>query len=412
MQRILSLYYSAFSNLQSRIWILSLAMFVNRSGSMVLLFTSLYLTNELKFSISQAGLVMSFYGVGSIIGSYLGGWYTDKKDHRVVMIFSLIACALILLLMLVVKSLWIITAVVFTYALMADMFRPAMSAAIVEYSKPENRTRSVSLMRLANNMGFTIGPAIGGFIALHLGYKWLFILDAASSFAAGIMLIFFFKAKAITNESIKKKVKPPPESSAYRDKHYLLFILMTAVYGACFFQLFAGMPQYFNIVCKYSEDTIGLLLGLNGLLVVLVEMPLMAHLERRKKIFPFIVSGVFLLPIAFAFLLFGKQMIIFSVIYTIVITASEILALPFMMNHAISRPIKERQGQYAALYSIAFGISITAAPYFGLGVADSFGFPTLFVLLMLVSLLLGVGFWRLGKTQNKSDHPVSENIPQ
>ena len=70
---ILAMYLNAFRNLQRNAWILSIAMFINRSGSMVLLFTSLYLTNELHFSISDAGIIMSFYGIGSVLGSYLGG---------------------------------------------------------------------------------------------------------------------------------------------------------------------------------------------------------------------------------------------------------------------------------------------------------------------------------------------------
>src|SRR6185369_1507267 len=172
---VLSLYRNAFSNLQRNAWILSIATFINRSGSMVLLFTSLYLTNELGFSISQAGFVMSFYGFGSVLGSYTGGWLTDRKNYFDIMLYSLISCALILLLMIVAKSMILLSIVIFCYAYAADMFRPANSAAISAYSTAENRTRSVSLMRLAINLGFSVGPAIGGVIALHLGYKWLFV---------------------------------------------------------------------------------------------------------------------------------------------------------------------------------------------------------------------------------------------
>jgi predicted MFS family arabinose efflux permease len=55
------------------VWVLAISMVVNRAGSMVLFFTSLYLTKELHYSISQAGFVMSFYGIGSILGSFFGG---------------------------------------------------------------------------------------------------------------------------------------------------------------------------------------------------------------------------------------------------------------------------------------------------------------------------------------------------
>ena len=69
MNRLLSLYLGSFANIQRNVWILSIAMFINRSGSMVLLFTSLYLTKDLHFTIAEAGLTLSFYGIGSVLGS-------------------------------------------------------------------------------------------------------------------------------------------------------------------------------------------------------------------------------------------------------------------------------------------------------------------------------------------------------
>src|SRR6476620_8811691 len=104
MKSIISLYKQSFSNLHRNAWILALAMFINRSGSMVLLFTSLYLTKDLHFSIAQAGVIMSFYGFGSVLGSYAGGWLTDRKNFFDIMLISLVGSGLILLLLLIVTT--------------------------------------------------------------------------------------------------------------------------------------------------------------------------------------------------------------------------------------------------------------------------------------------------------------------
>ncbi|MEI7670362.1 MAG: MFS transporter, partial [Pseudomonadota bacterium] len=357
MKFILSLYKEAFSNLQRNIWILAISMFINRSGSMVLLFTSLYLTNELHYTIVDAGFVMSFYGMGSVLGSYLGGWLTDRRNHFDIMVFSLLLSGIILLLLLVATSLIAISSVIFFYALSADMFRPANSASIADYTNASDRTRSVSLVRLAVNLGFSVGPAVGGFVALYLGYKWLFVIDACTSFAAAIMLYLYLPRKKTELNRHKNEVLADSKTSAYRDFRYLFFILLVALYGICFFQLFASMPQYFNRICKYNEDTIGLLLALNGLLVVIIEMPLITMLEKKKKIFPFIITGVFCLPFSFAILRISEGMMLMAIIYTLFITMSEIFAMPFMLNYAIYRPRKERQGQYTALYSISYGLA-------------------------------------------------------
>jgi predicted MFS family arabinose efflux permease len=396
---LISLYKSSFSNLEKNIWILSFASFINRSGSMVLLFTSLYLTKELHFSISQAGLIMSMYGIGSIIGSYLGGWLTDRINFFYLLVFSQVVSGLILLLMIVGKTALEISAIVFFYALVADVFRPANSTAIATFSNPANRTRSFSLVRLAVNLGFSVGPAVGGFVALHLGYHLLFVIDAVTSICAGIMLFFVLpKTNSLHQERNKDETKVK-SMSAYRDTEYLKFIFFVAIYGIIFFQIFASVPQFFSRELGYGEDLIGLLMAFNGLLVVLVEMPIVGILEKKNQNFKFIIWGVWCLPLCFLFLLFGKGMLIWAVVYTIVITLSEIFAMPFMMNYALSKPPKERQGQYSALYSIAYGIANIAAPSVGLGIADNYGFNAMFYVLIVISILCYFGFRSLKKTE-------------
>lgn len=401
MLTLLNLYKQSFSNLQRNIWVLSLAMFVNRSGSMVLLFTSLYMTNILHFSIGDAGVVMSLYGIGSVLGSYLGGWLTDRYSYFNIMIGSLLVSGFILLFLLVVQSMIGIAVVVFLYALTADIFRPANSKAIAVYSDIKNRTRSVSLVRLAVNLGFTVGPAVGGFVALYLGYKWLFVIDAFTTMGAAALLYFYLPRKHVETVPGNPEILKDSSTSAYRDWIYLTFIFFVALYGTCFFQIFASIPQYFSKVCHYNEGTIGLLLALNGFLVVLIEMPLMLKLEHKSKIFPFIKVGALMLPASFLILFFGNGMMVWAIVYTVVITLSEILAMPFMMNFALSRPHVERQGQYSALYSIAFGIANIAAPLLGLGIANRLGFDAMFISLIFISLLTYLGFIFLEKEELK-----------
>jgi predicted MFS family arabinose efflux permease len=188
------------------------------------------------------------------------------------------------------------------------------------------------------------------------------------------------------------ETKRPASPSAYRDFRYLFFSLLVATYGICFFQLFASVPQYFSREFHYSEDTIGLLLALNGFLVVVIELPLVLVLEKHRRNFRYIILGTLCLPVAFGILLLHEEAIVFSVVYTFFITLSEIFAMPFMMNHALSRGPSDRKGQYAALYSIAFGAATIGAPSIGLVVAEKFGFASLFYLLIAGSLLLSLLF--------------------
>lgn len=369
---------------------------------MVLLFTSLYLTDELHFTLAEAGVIMSFYGIGSVLGAYVGGWLTDRRNFYDIMVFSLAASGLVLLLLLIVTSKFYLSGVILLYAFVNDMFRPANAAAIASYSNDENRTRSVSLVRLAINMGFSVGPAIGGFIALYLGYKWLFVIDAATSILAALLLFVYLPRPVLEKNRGKGAVLNDAGTSAYRDYLYLFFILFVTCYAVSFFQLFVSIPQYLSKECSYKEDAIGLLLALNGLLVVLMEMPLVAVLEKKKKVFHFIIAGALLVSVAFAILYLGGGLLVWAVGYTLVITFSEMLAMPFMMNYSLSRPLKERQGQYSALYSIAWGFGFILAPLAGPGIADHYGFELMFYFFITLGIVTALGFGFLGREIHSS----------
>jgi predicted MFS family arabinose efflux permease len=397
--KLLQSYKQAFSGLQPVVWIISFVLFINRVGAMVLMFSSLYFTQELHFSKATAGIIMSFFGIGSIVGSYVGGWLADRFPAKPLMLFALIASGCVLLLILTTKNPYAIGAIIFLYALVSDAFRPASSVAVTNASTAENRTRSVSLMRLCINLGFTFGPAIGGLIAAQYSYTWLYVIDAATSFVAAIFLFFYYPATP-TSEKTKSEdyVRPAVQTSAYRNKRFLIFILLVACYGLLFFQIFASVPTYCKEILHYSENTIGLLLALNGALVVLIEMPLVQALQNYKPKANIVALGCLSISVALAILLLSKGNLFFVAIYVVFMTMSEVFAMPQMMSYALSLPIKERQGQYSALYSIGYGISIILAPIVGLSGAQYFGFTNVYLAVIVAAAIVGFAFTRVMKS--------------
>lgn len=393
LKHFINLYKESFSGLSRNVWILATALFINRSGSTLLLFISLYLTKDLGFGLSDAGSIVSFYGVGSILGAYVGGWLTDRTGFYRVMLVSLILGGIVLLAIQFVSSYWSIAAVVFSFSLIADSFRPANVVAIGTMAKPENKTRSLSLMRLATNLGYAIGPAIGGILAVSLGYKFIFLLDSLTCIAAAIVLMIFLP---VTKQNITKKESPSGQSatslSAYRDVKFIAFITMVCIYAIIFFQLFTTVPVYMRDVLNYNDDFIGFLVGLNGLIIVLMEMPIVSKMEKYPFPMKLIAYGCFTMGVSYLFMTTGLSWLILPITFIFLLTISEIFSMPFMLNYAISRPHPDRQGQYMALYSIAYGLAHILAPSTGMWIADHFGFQTLYLLAVLTSFLLGIGF--------------------
>ncbi len=369
-------------------------MLINRSGSMVLMFMSLYLTKDLHFSMSQASVVLTGYGVGSICGSYLGGWLTDKFHYKDVMMTSLIVSGVILFGLQFTSSLYTMTVIVFLYTLVADTFRPPNSIAVTKYANPVDLTRSFSLMRLAINLGFTIGPAMGGIVAAWVGYKYLFMIDSCTSFFAAFIL--WRTIPRLVDHKAQKNLQLKSETiSAYKDKTFLAFILLVVIFATMFFQLFTSVTVYLSKIGHYNEDYIGYILAINGLLIVLLEMPIVMKLEHYQHKNYLLAMGCFMLGISYAILYLGHAAIGFTVIYTIMITLAEVATMPFMMSITMQRAPKNRQGQYAALYSMAYGIATILAPLVGLNIAEFYNFDTMFFVVISLSALAGFGFYVL-----------------
>ena len=156
---------NAYAGISREMWILAITMLINRCGAMVLLFMSVYLTAQLKFTIPQAGLVLAMFGLGSLAGSFLGGKAVDRIGFYPILISSLILSGIMILTLGYMRNYYLVAFFTFMVTCMGDMFRPANSAAIHAYSKPENYSQSIALNRLAMNLGFTVGPMLGGFLA-------------------------------------------------------------------------------------------------------------------------------------------------------------------------------------------------------------------------------------------------------
>src|SRR5690349_9520492 len=159
--RFFSHWRRSFQGIPKEIWFLSFISLINRCGSMVIAFLTLYLTQELDFGIREAGYIMTFFGLGALVGSYIGGRLTDKFGSFPVQFWSLILNGIMLILMLYVQKFWMMCSAVFMMALIGEVFRPANSVAIAVYCTPETRTRSISLYRMAINLGWAVAPAFG-----------------------------------------------------------------------------------------------------------------------------------------------------------------------------------------------------------------------------------------------------------
>ncbi|MEZ4802328.1 MAG: MFS transporter [Gelidibacter sp.] len=371
-------YINTFRGLSKEVWWLALITLINRAGTMVVPFLSLYLTTNLNFSLEDVAWIMSAFGLGSIVGSWLGGKMTDKVGYYKVMVFSLMLSGLLFIGMQFLDTFVSICIGIFILMTVADMFRPAMFVALSAYSKPENKTRSVTLIRLAINLGFSAGPAIGGFIITRMSYAGLFWVDGITCMIAAFALLKVLHPK--NSKVLDMEVNEHPKS-AYTDKAFMIFLVAMMIFGIVFLQFLSTLPYFYKEGAGLSEFEIGLLMALNGILIFIFEMPLIKWLEHKgyTKV-GLMIFGLILTTLSYLLLLYHTW-IALIVISMVVVTFGEMIVFPFSNAFSMKRSKRGRQGEYMALYSIAFSISHVFGHNLGFHFIDAFGFNNTWILM-------------------------------
>jgi predicted MFS family arabinose efflux permease len=399
--RTIALYRNAYTGLSPQTWWLSLVMLINRSGTMVVPFLGLYLTDKsMGFSIGQSGIVMGLFGFGAVIGAYISGKLTDKIGFYPIQLFTLLLGGVLFIVLGQMKTFPLICLFTFLLSFVNEAFRPANSTAIAFYSKEENRTRSYALNRLAINIGWAVGSAIAGFVASY-NYELLFWIDGITNIVAAILMWIVLRpndqANAERNLKLKTANRQTAEVSVNRDQVYLWFILFTFIFAACFFQLFTTLPIYFRNELHFSEKFIGMLNALNGIIIAAVEMILVFKLEGKRSSTFYITRGVMLCALAYFMLSIFSGNWLLAVVMIITITFGEILAMPFMNTFWISRSNSFNRGQYAAYYTIAWASAQSLGPLIASQVVEASSFNLLWWIMGGFCMLSSIGFGWLHK---------------
>jgi predicted MFS family arabinose efflux permease len=407
VQQTLRLYRRAYTGLSPSVWLLAGVMLINRIGTMVLPYLTLYMTERLHYSVTQAGIVMAVFGSGAFIGTFLGGRLTDRFGFYYIQLLSLLFGGLALIGLQFVTNFYALCVSVFLFTLLGDSFRPANQAALTYYATPETRTRSFSLNRLAINLGWTIGASLGGFLA-QLDFRLLFWADGLTCLLAALVLLLRLPVPPQQVYSIDRPDNAQqPQLSPYRDRTYLFFATLATLYFMGFMQFFSIVTLYFQDVLHLTKTHIGALMSLNGLIIVLIEVALVYSLEQRiRNRLSLAAIGSLLLGVAY--LLMTQTQLAGVALWTVlVITASEMLAMPFMLAFAANRGSAQNRGQYLALYSMGSAVAQTLTPALGTQVVAHFGFTANWLLLAGLSGLAAAGFWWLGRRETAGQSAVS-----
>lgn len=339
-------------------WILFGGTFINRFGTFVMPFLAIYMSRQ-GYTPAQAGLAVSSYGAGHIVASMLGGHLADRIGRRYTIALSMFSSSAAMLALSQARTLPWILALSFLVGMVGELYRPAATALLGDLVPPERRVAAFAMYRFAINLGFAAGPATAGFLA-NKSFFYVFAGDAATSFLYGVVALLALPhgnrssgAGERTGEGLRH---------ALHNRAFVYFLAATLCLALVEFQLHSTLPLHIAKM-GYSPATYGMLISINGVLIVLFELLITAWTQKFPAQ-PLIAIGYALNGIGFALtgLAAGIPMLATSIV---VWTISEMIFAPVCGAYVSGLAPEQYRGRYMGLWHSVFSAGMIIGPAVG-----------------------------------------------
>ncbi len=336
-------------------WFLFAGTFINRFGSFVIPFLAIYVRQR-GFTKNEAALALTAYGLGHFVASMLGGYLADRIGRRKTISLSMFSSAISMLLLSQANSVSSIVALTALTGMTTELYRPASSALLTDLVPPQQRVAAFAALRWSLNAGWAFGPATAGFLTKH-SFQWLFIGDAITSALFGLLAwITLPHGVRATGESARW-------STALRvmrhDKRLHKLLLAQFAIALVFLQMSSTFGLHVT-GCGFEPKVYGLLISLNGVLIVFLELPLTAW-TRRLPVRPTIAIGYLLIGLGFAGIL-GAKTISALVFVVVVFTIGEMIAMPIASAFIVESVPSAMRGRYMGAFGLVWALALTVGP--------------------------------------------------
>ncbi|GAB4431032.1 MAG: MFS transporter [Anaerolineales bacterium] len=394
-------------------WTLILITFIDRvGGSMLFPFFALYLTKRFDIGMTQVGVLFAAFSVSSFVGSMLGGALTDRFGRKGIIIFGLIASSLSTLAMGFVNSVAYFFVIAVIVGLLADTAGPAHQAMLADILPEKQRAQGFGIFRVAFNLSFVIGPAIGGLLAAR-SYLLLFITDAVVSLITAALFVRF-----IPETKPERSPDEPQESMAgsfvgylrvLRDGTFMLFLGASLLMALVYMNMNTTLGVFLRDVHSIPEAGYGGLLSLNAAMVVLFQFPITRKIENLP---PLLMMALGSLLYAIGFGMYGfVSTVAFFVLAMVILTVGEMIVAPVGQALVAKFSPEDMRGRYMAVFGFSWAIPFAIGPYLAGLVLDNLEPHWLWYAAGVVGLLAVAGFYGLHRSTEKNEKIVEDTTP-
>ncbi|MEU6425526.1 MFS transporter [Microbispora sp. NPDC046973] len=338
-------------------WVLFGGTFVNRLGTMVEPFIGIYLTQARGVSLANAGLVMTMFGVGSLLSQPVAGWLADRLGRRVTLTGGMVATAVTMLALGYTTSVPGLVVGMLVLGVVVDAYRPASQAIVADLVPPEDRPRAFGLLFWAINLGFSVAMVAGGWLA-RSGFTVLFWVDAVTCLVFGLLV---WRAIPETRPA-REHAEPGRFADVLRDRLMLAFVLSNLAYALVYLQAYSTLPLAMTGQ-GLPTSAYGMAMAVNGLLIVVVQ-PLTTSWLARFDPSKVLAAGFALVGLGFALTTLMSSAAGHAAAVA-VWTLGEVLTagIPGAIVAALAPP--HLRGRYSGLYGLAWSAAALLAPLLG-----------------------------------------------
>lgn len=381
------------AGLPREFWWLWTSTLVNRLGAFVATFMTLYLTIDRGYSASFAGLVVALHGLGGVISSLVAGVMTDRLGRRPTLMASQASTAFAVALLGFMEHPAAIAAVALLVGMTSNASRPAVQAMMADIVRPEDRVRAFALNYWAINLGFAVSATVAGFVAEY-SYLAGFLGEAALTLVCAV-LVYVKLPESRPEKQTAAQAAAEAEISlgtVLRDGRYMGVVGLSFLISLIFMQGSFGLPLAMG-TAGFSTGDYGLVVAVNGVLIVLLQIPVTRFIEHRDPQKLLVISAL-LAGYGFGLTAFGGTIGVLA-LTVCVWTLAEIINSPTQMSLVVRLSPLHGRGRYQGMYTMSWAVASLVAPLLAGAVIDRFGAAWLWGTTALLGTVAGIGYWLL-----------------
>ncbi len=398
----------------SQFYIILAGLLLSTTGtSMIWPFLTIYVSEKLDLPLTEVAGLLALNGLVALFASFFAGPITDRFGRKGILVVGLAGSGAIYFFLGQADTLPAFALLLALRGLFQPLYRVGTNAMVSDLVEPEKRPDAFALMRMSDNVGIAIGPAIGGFIAVS-SYTVGFSIAAISLLLYSLAIVLF------TRETMPDRVDPDlhhtPRFDGYgdviRDRTFIYFLSSFTLFQICSVMLWVLLGVYAKQNYGVLESEYGFISATNALMVVLFQVGV-TRITKRYLPLPVLALGAFIYALGVGSIMLGSSFWDFWLSY-IVVTIGELIILPtantFVANSA---PIDQR-GRYMGFFVLAQGAGTSVAPLLGGVLNDQIGPKAIWLGSSVFGMLGSVGFAAMSRhkttalpgIQRKSEEPV------